>query len=227
MEHRFFLKSEKKQTQIQLCIGLAAFVVVISSIVVSWKTGIYFIGIFLVPVTLTIVAPFIDVPGMKKKGKLIYYSSLFLTEKPENGILKIHGGSLFDYVFVIENKFSGRQRVNLIIQEYLQGLLKLIEIFENTDSQELKIRGTSYIINERTAERVGFKVVQTDAIQKLILMYNYFNILIMYSIAKGRLSFPPLGSIITYEADLGDLVKQKASLRSLNEKLKNDYEFSS
>ncbi len=227
MEHRFFLKSEKKQTQIQLCIGLVAFVVVISSIVVSWKTGIYFIGIFLAPVTLTIVAPFIDVPGMKKKGKLIYYSSLFLTEKPENGILKIHGGSLFDYVFVIENKFSGRQRVNLIIQEYLQGLLKLIETFENTDSQELKIRGTSYIINERTAERMGFKVAQTDAIQKLILMYNYFNILIMYSIAKGRLSFPPLGSIITYEADLGDLVKQRASLRSLHEKLKKDYELSS
>jgi hypothetical protein len=35
---------------------------------------------------------------------MIYYSPLFITEKPKDGLIKIHGGTLFDYYFVIEKK---------------------------------------------------------------------------------------------------------------------------
>ena len=76
-------------------------------------------------------------------------------------------------------------------------------------------------MNERTVERVGFKVIKTDFIQYLILVYNYFNILIAYSIAKDKLAFPRLKNIKTFEANINDLIKQKSFIKNLNTKLKN------
>jgi hypothetical protein len=128
---------------------------------------------------------------------------------------------LFDYVFVIDRNLNAKQRTNFIIQLYLEGLLNLIKENENSKSENIKIRGTSYIINNRTAQRIGFKVVKTNYIQKLILIYNYFNVLITYSIAKGKLSFPKLKETRTFETTLNELVNRKDFIRDLNEKLKS------
>ncbi|WP_237590116.1 hypothetical protein [Polaribacter sargassicola] len=150
---------------------------------------------------------------------MIYYSSLFITEKPKNGLIKIHGGTLFDYYFVIDKKWNGKQRTKFIIQQYLEGLLNLIEKYEN--DEQIKIKGTSYIINKRTAEKIGFKVDKIDALQKITLMYNYFNILISNSIAKKQLSFPNLSRTKTFYTDIGQLVERKKYIENLNKSLKN------
>lgn len=128
---------------------------------------------------------------------------------------------MFDYVFVIDKKMNGKQRTNFIIHQYLQGLLKLIEENKNNSDGNLIIRGTSYIMNEKTAQRIGFRVIDTDIIQKLILIYNYFNILISFSIAKGYLSFPNLKETKTFETTLRDLVHREKYIMDLNEKLKS------
>jgi len=156
---------------------------------------------------------------LKKNGRMIYYSPLFITEKPKNGLIKIHGGTLFDYYFVIDKKMNGKQRTNFIIQQYLEGLLHLIEKYEN--DKEMKIRGTSYIINKRTAEKIGFKIIETDILQKIILLYNYFNILISNSIAKDKLSFPKLSKTKTFDADVNQLLERKEYIEKLNESLKS------
>jgi len=221
LRHRFYIKSKKEQNQIQLLIGFFALMVILTTLIISWKTGIYLFVILIFPITLSIIAPFFDTPSLKKSGGLIYYSPLFLSEKPKNGMIKIHGGTLFDYVFVIDLKMNGKQRTNFIIQQYLEGLLNLIEEKENNNYENINIRGTSYIINDRTAQRIGFKVIKTDYIQKLILIYNYFNVLITYSIAKGKLSFPKLKETKTFETKLYELVERKDSIRNLNEKLKS------
>jgi len=117
---------------------------------------------------------------------------------------------------------KGNQRTIFIIQQYLQGLLNLIEVNEKNKVDDLIIRGTSYIIKERTAQRLGFKVIKTDYIQKLILIYNFFNVLITYSIAKGKLSFPKLKETKTFETKLNELVDRKVFIRNLNEKLKSN-----
>ena len=150
---------------------------------------------------------------------MIYYSPLFITEKPKDGLIKIHGGTLFDYWFVIENKMNGKQRTDFIIQSYLEGLLHLIEKHEN--DRTIKIHGTSYIINQRTVEKIGFKIVETDILQKIILGYNYFNILISNSIAKNKLSFPNLNKTITFETDMTQLFERKEYIEKLNERLKS------
>lgn len=102
----------------------------------------------------------------------------------------------------------------------MEGLLNLVEGNQTKKTENVKISGTSYIIKERTAQRIGFEVVKIDFLQKAILMYNYFNILITYSIAKGKLSFPKLSNTKTFEASLNELIKRKDYIRELNEKLK-------
>ncbi|WP_299780247.1 hypothetical protein [uncultured Formosa sp.] len=220
MDHRFYIKSKKEQTKIQLQIVLLALLIIIIALCFSWFTGIYFIATLISVIVLTILAPFIDTPKLKKSGKLIYYSSLFITERPKNGIIRIHGGTLFDYVFVLKHHMNGKQRTNFILQKQIEGVLALIETYENTNSDtNLKIIGTSYIINERTARRIGFKISETEILQKMILIFNYFNILLTNSIAKKKLSFPNLSKTKTFETDLKQLINNKTTLTNLNNAL--------
>jgi hypothetical protein len=172
-------------------------------------------------VTLSIVAPFFDTPSLRKSGKLTYHSLLFLSEKPHKGVITIHGGTLFDYVFVLDNRIDGNQRRVFIVQQYVEGLLSLIEKYVG-DTDDMIIRGTSYIINERTAKRMGFDVVKTELLQQIILTYNYFNIAATYSLAKGKLRFPNISKTKTFETSLQRLKERKQYLIDLNEKLKND-----
>ena len=113
---------------------------------------------------------------------------------------------------------NGAQRTNFIIQQYLDGLLSFLEVHKN--DTHMKIRGTSYIINERTAKKIGFEIVETDFLQKALLTYNYFNILISNSIAKNKLSFPNLKKTKTFETDISRLIERKEYIEKLNQSLK-------
>ncbi|OIQ30858.1 MAG: hypothetical protein BM564_01205 [Bacteroidetes bacterium MedPE-SWsnd-G2] len=218
MNHRFYNKNKKEQNRILMLIAICSLLIVFFSGLISFYSNIYFIAIFTIAIVLSIIAPFFDMPSLKKSGKMIYYSPLFITEKPKNGVIKIHGGTLFDYYFVIDKKRNGKQRTNFIIQQYLQGLLLLLEQHEN--EPEIKIQGTSYIINKRTAEKLGFKIIETDILQKIILAYNYFNILISNSIAKNKLSFPNLKETKTFETTFKQLRERKDYIVQLNNTLK-------
>ena len=219
MNHRFYNKNKKEQNRILIVIAICSLTIIILSIIISIYSGIYLIGILIFGITLSIIAPFFDMPSLKKSGRMIYYSPLFITEKPKDGLIKIHGGTLFDYYFVIEKKMNGKQRTDFIIQQYLEGLLNLIEKYER--DKNMKISGTSYIINKRTAEKIGFEIINTDILQRLILTYNYFNILISNSIAKNKLTFPNLNKTETFESNIRQLLERKEYIEKLNKSLKS------
>lgn len=220
--HGFYSKTLREQNLILTYIGLAALSVILISLWISWLIHFYLLGIASFAIVLSIIAPFFDTPGLKKSNRLNYQSLLFLSEPQKNGIIKIHGGTLFDYFFVLDRKMNGRERTNFILQEYLFGLLNLIEAQENQSDNAIIVRGTSYIINDRTAKRLGFEVINTDMLQRIILGYNYFQILLANSLAKGKLSFPRLGETKTFEAKLQDLAKRKSYIKMLMKKLKYD-----
>ena len=219
MEHRFYQKTKKEQTRIQVLVGLITLTILLLIIVLSWWTKMYLLIFIALPVIISLVAPFFDAPSLKESGRVVYLSSLLLAEKPKNGIMKIHGGTLFDYVFVIDRKMNGKQRTSFILSKFLKGLLKLIEEKRNTNEDELIIRGTSYIINERTAKLIGFKIIETDNLQKMILMINYFNLLVSQSFAKGKLSFPRLSNIKTFEMKISELIEKEAVIEKLSERI--------
>ena len=214
MKHRFYNKSRKEQNRILGGIALGFMLVITASIIISIYAEIYLIGILTFVIGLSIIAPFFDMPSLKKSGKIIYYSSLFIAEKPKNGTLKIHGGTLFDYYYVLDKNMKAKERRNFILQQYVEGLLRLMANYK-TD-KKLIIRGTSYIINKRTAKKIGFEIRETDNLQKIILYYNYFNILISNSIAKKKISFPNLNNTKTFEAHIDQLLKKKEYIEKLN-----------
>ncbi len=221
MNHKYYLKSNKEQNQIQIKIGVIALVFNLIVFALSIFSNLYFLVFLSIIITLSIIAPFFDIPTLKKNKKLIYYSSLFIAEKEKNGIIIIHGGSLFDYFFVIDKKLNGKQRTNFILQKYLEGILNLMDVCEKNHNTSVKIKGTTYILNDRTANKIGLKIIKTDFIQKLILTFNYVNVLISNSIAKRKISFPKLNNIKTFESELNELIKRKEFIRELNNKLKN------
>lgn len=218
LEHKFYSKSPQDQKKIMVIIGGITGLLAISIIVISVIFRAYFL-IFVIAILLSIIAPFIDAPTGRKNGSLIYYSPLFITTKERKGTIIMHGGTLFDYVFAVDPKLSGAQRKKLIILGYLKGLIKLIEAYEHAQKEDIIVRGTSYIINERTANKIGLKTVKTDASQWFILVFNYIPLTISYSYAKGKLSFPSLSRIKTYEGRMGDLIKQKDRLNALATRL--------
>ena len=220
MKHRFYQKSKAEQNRIQLKIGSVALIFNLLVLGVSIVSGIYLFIVLSIMISLSVIAPFFDVPALKKQGKLIYYSSLFIAEKEDKGVIKIHGGSLFDYVFVIDKSLNGTKRTHFILQKYLEGLLNLMRKYEDNYSTSVKIKGTSYILNARTAEKIGLEIIRVDAVQKLILIFNYFNILISNSIAKDGVSFPRLNNIKTFEGSIEELIKRRPYIEALNEKLK-------
>ncbi|QSS98257.1 hypothetical protein [Psychroflexus sp. ALD_RP9] len=221
MNHKFYNKSKKDQNRFQIVLALISLVVVSLLIVVVVYVEFYLIGVLIIAIFLSIIAPFFDMPSLKKSGKMQYYSPLFIAEKPKNGLITIHGGTLFDYYFGIDRNMSGKQRTNFIIYQYLIGLLSLIEKHQNHPS--MKIRGTSYIINKRTAQKIGFQVIETNVFQKMILSYNYFNILISNSLAKNRLAFPNINNTKSFEAEISQLLKRKDYINKLIESLKNKH----
>lgn len=152
----------------------------------------------------------------------MYYSPLFLAEMPKDGKMTVHGGTLFDYYFVIDKKMNGKQRTDFILKQYLSGLLCLME--EHQNNKALKIQGTSYIINARTAEKIGFTVVKTDFSKKIILALNYFNVLISNSMAKNKLSFPNLNKTQTFEADIRQLIIKKEYIIRLAHSLDRSFD---
>ena len=218
--HPFYQKTEKKKKAIQLKVVAIAILLFIPSLIVAWHTKIFFIAIFVFYLLITIIAPFIDVPTNQKTGRLIYFSNFLITEKEKNGVVKIHGGTLLDYYFVLNFKWNGQQRTNYILQQYLEGLLNLIETYENGENKQVKFTGTTYILNARTAEKLGFKVRKIDGVQLLILLLNYFNLLTSNSMAKQKLAFPNLGKAISFEANLEDLIEKKALIKALSDRLK-------
>ncbi|APG61379.1 hypothetical protein LPB144_05085 [Christiangramia salexigens] len=221
MTHKYYLKSkkEKRKFHFQLASYTLLFLILIFSI--SYYYGLYFLPFISIWLTLMILAPFIDVPTLVKKEKINYYSQLLLAENQKNNSITIHGGTLFDYYFIFDNRSNGPERKKFILQQYLEGLLNLIKEHEKTSDKNLNIKGTTYIINENTGKKLGFKSNKPDFVQMIILILNYPNLLLTKSIANNKLSFPNLTNIRTYEASLDELKLNKGKIENINNRLKS------
>ena len=108
--HAFYSLTPNQQRLFQL--KLAGLFIVFNLLV---GFGLYWLGFWmLIPLvvgfSLSVFAPFVDVPGGVKAGSLIYYSPLLIGEKVKNQRLVLHGGSLFDYYFVLDRTANAQQR---------------------------------------------------------------------------------------------------------------------
>lgn len=221
MKHQFYQKSESEQKKTLWKIGVGLFLICSVVLTISYLTGSYFL-IFLIPIIILIAAPFIDLPMGRKSGKFIYYSPLFITEAERDNQVTVHGGTLFDYLFTISPEMHGRERTQFVLYGYISGLINFISQHEKKNKDNLKVRGTSYIINPRTASRFGLQPVQKDFLQVMILLFNYIPITLSYSFLKQKLQFPKISDVQTYEGTFSELAAHKEELIRLKQRLKPD-----
>ena len=65
LKHRFYNKQKKEQHRILILIAICALLIILTSVILSIYTGIYLIGILTFAITLSVVAPFFDMPALK------------------------------------------------------------------------------------------------------------------------------------------------------------------
>lgn len=184
----------------------------------AWSTKVWILLLLIQPV-LSVFASFIDVPTGRKKGQIIYYSPLLLSSAKKNNTINLHGGTLFDYYYTLSIEKSESRNKKAILYSYMEGLLNLLDHFTEQEN-DLKIKANAYFINPHTAARLGFKKVPTKSSQKIIMLLNYLPITISYSIAIGKLSFPNIFSLKSYECQLADLRKNEDTLELMFERIK-------
>jgi len=220
MKHAFYnlTKNQQRLFQLKLAATFILFNLFIGSFLLS--VGLPFLILFAFALSLSVFAPFVDVPSGVKSGSLIYYSPLLIGEKVQNNRLVLHSGSLFDYYFVLNKKHNAQEKRKQVFSAYIDGLLKLIEQYENQQSTQITIKLTSYILNARTAEKIGLKQNGTDIIQRFILYFNFLNLTCALSILNNKLTWPNMQKIFTYEGKLDTLIRKKADLLKLQQRFK-------
>lgn len=217
LKNRFFELSPAAQRKFQLkiAIGSLGIILGISLILFLIEPSLALIGIFAGAMILTIIAPFFDVPALVKKEKLKYHSLFLFAEEERKGKITLHGGTLFDYYFVLPKEMGGQERTRLILLEYLKGILSLI----HQENEEIVVEGTSYFLNEQTAAKIGFSKVGTNWGQGVILAFNFFNLTASMSMAKKKLTFPNLSRAHTFRARISEIKQKEEFIKQLIQRL--------
>lgn len=215
----FFKKSKNEQRQILAIV--ASGVVVFNTLVAAlcMLLNVYWMLLFSIPISISIVAPFFDVPTMVKRGKLQYLSPFLLAEKGKDNTITLHGATLFDYVFVLDKNMSGNERTKTIIKGFIQGLIQLIQDYDETKRPTI-IKGTSYVLSAKNVNALGFRTVKTSFVQRIVLLYNYLNLMCAISFVKRKITLPKITNIISFEGDLELITKNKDALLHLRDRIK-------
>ena len=200
--------------------GVAILFSIILLIILDWwgnlidQSVLAFLPIFIMVPLLQ----FLTTPLFRLLKVYTYLSPMLLVFAANKRSLDLHNGTSFDYFFNMKGVKPGKSWQNKMLSFYLEGLLEIIYKIEHEALPEtVIIRGSSYFFSERTAHKLGFEVIKTSLPEKINIVFNYLDLLWMYSLSKGKLTFPNLKNIKTVKTNGTNLVSKKQKLLELKE----------
>ena len=149
-----------------------------------------------------------------------YYSPMVVSFGNNKKFIDLHNGTSFDYLLEMSKIKPGIRWKNKMLFFYLNALLEIILQIENGSlSSTTVIRGSSYFLSRRSAEKLGFKINTTSIMEKFNIALNYVDLIWMYSLTNGKLTFPNLTRITTVRITGSELVNRKNRIQELVNRL--------
>jgi hypothetical protein len=134
--------------------------------------------------------------------------------------IDLHSGTSFDYLFVFRNCKPGIEWRKRLLAYHLEGLLHLISLIENKQvSESVTIVGTSYFFNDRTLQKLDFQLEKASFYYRINLFLNFIDLCWMYSLSRGKISFPTLWGAKKASIQGTALTTKKGELEALYGKL--------
>jgi len=221
MDHPYFQFSRQWQRRREWqVIGLLALAILLLA-ALAIGSGKYALGL-LIFIPLQLAAPFLDTPTGIRKGTLRYAAPLCIIQPVKDKGMVLHGGTLFDYWYVLRSYPSFRLRKKRLLYDMVRGLRLEAERAQSEDRLDQFVRGTSYFINPRTARRFGLRPTSRDWGQVLILWFNAAQVAGAYSLMQGHVAWPPLHRVRTYEGTWRDVWEKRELLASLADSLSRE-----
>ncbi len=180
--------------------------------------------VFFMPLMPTFLQ-FLLSPFFKLVGVYQYLSPMLLVYNANDKKYDIHNGTPFDYLMLMSSVKKGAEFRKIMLIYYLEGLLQIIEKLESKELPDtVMISGSSYFFSNRTAEKFGFSLSKTSSDVRFNLLINYLDLVWMYSLSNGKLTFPNLSNIQTATTSGKSLLSKKPELLALHSYLNRNTE---
>lgn len=171
--------------------------------------------IIMVPVIQFLITPLFTLLNFYR-----YYSPMVVSFGNNKKVIDLHNGTSFDYLLEMSKIKAGIKWRNKMLFFYLNALLTIISQIEKGNlTNDTIIRGSSYFLSERSAKKFGFSVNKTSMIEQFNIALNYFDLIWMYSLTNGKLTFPNLTKITTVRITGAKLVQRKHKILGLANRL--------
>lgn len=162
-------------------------------------------------------------PWLRWCGVFVYYSAMLRAFALRGGVCDLHTGTVFDYVTHFGWRGRGPVAARKIMASIVQGLVVIGEdIRAGRLPPETQVQRTSYFVRPETLERYGFRLGRPDVSYWFNSTLSLFNIILMYSFARGRFGLPALHRARKAVISGSDLLAAAPALRALARRLERD-----
>jgi len=171
---RFNQLNELLKWLVSISFGIVLILLLFFWIKTVSESKILMLSIFImVPIIQFLITPLFTVLNF-----YTYYSPMVVSFGNNKRFIDLHNGTSFDYLMEMSHIKPGIKWKNKMLHHYLNALLKIIHQIESEDlPSNITIRGSSYFLSQRSAEKLGFKVSNASFLERLNITLNYIDLI--------------------------------------------------